>query len=64
LHGPYWYRLWREWDGKQHKEYVRKSDLERVRAACDVKIGIIILKIIGIEFPRSGVRIGYSDAGG
>jgi hypothetical protein len=37
LHGPYWYRLWREWDGKQHKEYVRKSDVERVRAACEAQ---------------------------
>jgi hypothetical protein len=35
LHGPYWYRIWRDEGGTQHKEYVRKPDLERVRAACE-----------------------------
>jgi hypothetical protein len=33
-HGPYWYRFWRDGEGKLHKQYVRKADLERVRAAC------------------------------
>ena len=31
LHGPYCYRIWRDEGGKQHKEYVRRSDLEHVR---------------------------------
>jgi hypothetical protein len=34
LHGPYHYRFWRDNKGRQHKEYVKKADLERVRAAC------------------------------
>ena len=34
LHGPYWYRFWREDGCKLHKQYVRKADLEAVRAAC------------------------------
>jgi Family of unknown function (DUF6788) len=34
LHGPYWYRFWRNDEGKLHRQYVRKADLERVRAAC------------------------------
>lgn len=32
-HGPYWYRFWWE-DGRKHKAYVRKADLEAVQAAC------------------------------
>lgn len=36
LHGPYWYRFWRE-KGRQHKAYVRPADLERVRAACEAR---------------------------
>ena len=35
LHGPYWYRFWRDARGRQHKEYVRKGDLGAVRAACE-----------------------------
>lgn len=34
LHGPYWYRCWRDALGASHKAYVRKGDLEAVRAAC------------------------------
>ena len=33
-HGPYWYRFWRDENGKLRKVYVRQADLERVRAAC------------------------------
>ena len=33
-HGPYWYRFWRDRYGQRHKEYVRPTDLEAVRAAC------------------------------
>jgi hypothetical protein len=33
LHGPYTYRVWRDDDGKQRKQYVKRSDLEEVRAA-------------------------------
>lgn len=36
LHGPYWYRFYRE-RGRQHKAYVRPSDLEQVRAACEAR---------------------------
>ena len=35
LHGPCWYRFWRDEDGRQHKQYVKKSDLGAVRAACE-----------------------------
>lgn len=35
LHGPYWYRFWREDPYVLHKEYVREADLEQVRAACE-----------------------------
>ena len=31
LHGPYWYRRWRE-AGRQRRQYVRRSDLECVLA--------------------------------
>jgi hypothetical protein len=34
LHGPYWYRIWRDAFGSSCKEYVRPADLEAVRAAC------------------------------
>nr|CAA9295892.1 hypothetical protein AVDCRST_MAG63-4795 [uncultured Armatimonadetes bacterium] len=34
-HGPYYYRVWRE-AGQVHKEYVKPSDVEGVRAGCDV----------------------------
>jgi hypothetical protein len=33
LHGPYFYRFWRE-GGRLRKEYVRPADLQRVREAC------------------------------
>jgi hypothetical protein len=33
LHGPYCYRYWRE-DGILRKCYVRRGDVEQVRAAC------------------------------
>jgi len=32
LHGPYWYRRWRE-DGRQRRQYVRPAEVERVREA-------------------------------
>src|SRR5262245_10771762 len=31
-HGPFWYRRWRE-DGRQRRQYVKRRDLKRVRAA-------------------------------
>jgi hypothetical protein len=31
LHGPYFYRRWRDEEGNQHKEYVPRSDVEEVR---------------------------------
>ena len=36
LHGPYWYRFWRE-GGCLHKKYVRPEDLDAVRAACEAR---------------------------
>lgn len=35
LHGPYYYRRWRDEDGNQRKEYVPKSDVEKVQAAIE-----------------------------
>lgn len=32
LHGPYYYRHWRDEDGNQRKEYVRKGRVEAVRS--------------------------------
>ncbi len=32
-HGPYFYRFWRE-GGRLRKQYVRRSDVEEVRARC------------------------------
>jgi hypothetical protein len=34
LHGPYYYRFWRE-GGRLRKAYVKREDLEATRAACD-----------------------------
>ena len=34
LHGPYYYRFWRE-DGRLRKEYVPRSQLHIVKAQCD-----------------------------
>jgi hypothetical protein len=34
LHGPYWYHFHRE-GGRLLKRYVRREDVEAVRAACD-----------------------------
>ena len=36
LHGPYYYRFWRE-GGKLKKSYVRRSELEQVRAAYEAR---------------------------
>jgi hypothetical protein len=36
LHGPYFYRFWRE-GGKLKKAYVRPAELEQVRAQCDAR---------------------------
>lgn len=33
LHGPYYYRVWRE-GARVRKAYVKRPDLEAVRAAC------------------------------
>ena len=34
VHGPYYYRFWRE-DGRLRKAYVKPADLPAVRAACE-----------------------------
>ena len=34
LHGPYYYRFWRE-DGRLRKVYVKPADVAAVRAACE-----------------------------
>ena len=36
LHGPYYYRFWRE-GGRLRKEYVRLTELEEVRAQCEAR---------------------------
>jgi hypothetical protein len=36
LHGPYYYRLWRD-GGKLRKTYVRRSEVDRVRARCEAR---------------------------
>lgn len=28
----YWYRFWRDHEGRQHRQYIRLADLERVMA--------------------------------
>lgn len=33
MHGPYYYRFWRQ-EGKLRKQYLRKVEVELVRAAC------------------------------
>jgi len=35
LHGPYYYRRWREWDGTQRKEYVPRERVAEVRKALE-----------------------------
>jgi hypothetical protein len=36
LHGPFFYRFWRE-GGKLKKQYVRAVDLQEVRARCEAR---------------------------
>jgi hypothetical protein len=36
LHGPYYYRFWRE-GGRLRKVYVRTAELEEVRARCEAR---------------------------
>jgi hypothetical protein len=36
LHGPYYYRFWRN-GGRLRKEYVRAADVGRVRAECQAR---------------------------
>jgi hypothetical protein len=36
LHGPYFYRFWRE-GGRLKKAYVKRSELEEVRSRCDAR---------------------------
>lgn len=36
LHGPYHYRFWRE-GGRLRKQYVKRSDVEAVTAACNAR---------------------------
>ena len=36
LHGPYYYRFWRE-NGKLHKTYVKREDLAEVQEACEAR---------------------------
>jgi len=35
LHGPYYYRRWRDKDGTQRKEYVPEDELDTVRAGIE-----------------------------
>ena len=34
LHGPYYYRFWRE-GGRLHKKYIKREDLDAVKKACE-----------------------------
>jgi hypothetical protein len=36
LHGPYFFRFWRE-DGRLRKSYVKPAELEQVRARCEAR---------------------------
>ena len=36
LHGPYFYRFWRE-GGRLRKQYVKPSELDQVRAQCEAR---------------------------
>jgi hypothetical protein len=36
LHGPYFFRFWRE-DGRLRKQYVKRSELKEVRARCEAR---------------------------
>ena len=36
LHGPYYYRFWRE-GGRLRKQYVKAVHLDRIRAACEAR---------------------------
>jgi hypothetical protein len=36
LHGPYFYRMWRQ-GGRLRKQYVKPSELDEVRAQCDAR---------------------------
>lgn len=36
LHGPYFYRFWRE-GGRLRKQYVKRPDMEQVRAQCPAR---------------------------
>ncbi len=36
LHGPYFYCFWKE-NGRLRKAYIRKADVEAVRAVCEAK---------------------------
>ena len=40
LHGPYFYRFWRE-AGRLRKAYVPRSQLEAVRAAIDERLAFV-----------------------
>lgn len=35
LHGPYYYRRWREWNGRQRKQYVPRDKVPQVRKALE-----------------------------
>ena len=36
LHGPYFYRVWRE-NGKVRKEYVKRTEVDKVRRQCNAR---------------------------
>jgi hypothetical protein len=36
LHGPYFYRFWRD-AGRLRKQYIRRPDVDRVRAQCQAR---------------------------
>jgi hypothetical protein len=49
LHGPYFYRFWRE-GGKLKKVYIKKADVARVRDLCQAKRRI--RQMLNTDFDR------------
>ncbi len=55
LHGPYWYRKWRE-GSRQRKTYVPRADLAAVRAACRAEHEMKTAARLGRDIARQDWR--------
>jgi hypothetical protein len=52
-HGPFFYRLWRDEEGRLRKAYVRKAEVESVRARCaQSKQNLAVIQQIRREIER------------